>query len=159
MFVPVASAWPCVPRPLPQKRLFCWVTLKLSVVNAPLGKAPGICWIYTVQHNFAVYESVLRAFLFKLSSSKCNSRQQFDAREELKHLVFFLPFVTPVKNIYYAIRLYMLRFGMRDFEAKNAKEVERIQHQAGSAGMYESFLESGPQCVFPSRWMSSLHPA
>ena len=36
---------------------------------------------------------------------------------------------------------------MRNFEAKNAKEVERIQHAAGSACMYESFLESGPQCV------------
>ena len=86
----------------------------------------------------------LLAFLFKFSRS---SRQQFDAIEELKHLVFFLPFVTPVKNIYYTIRLYTLRFGMQDFEAKNAKEVERIQDQAGSAGMYESFLESGPQCV------------
>ena len=40
---------------------------------------------------------------------------------------------------------------MKDFEAKNAKEVERIQHQAGSAGMYESFLESGPQCVVQLR--------
>ena len=40
---------------------------------------------------------------------------------------------------------------MKDFEAKNAKEVERIQHKAGSARLYELFLESGPQCVVQLR--------
>merc|ERR550539_558389 len=39
----------------------------------------------------------LLAFLFKLSRSKCNSREQFDAKEELKRLMFFFPYVTPVK--------------------------------------------------------------
>ena len=61
--------------------------------------------------------------------------------------MFFSPFVTPLKNIYYAIRLCRLRFGMQDFEAKNAKEVERTQHEAGSSGMYKSFLVSDPQSV------------
>ena len=89
----------------------------------------------------------LLAFLFNFSRSKCNSRKQFEALKEFKHLMFFFPFITPLKNIYYAYRLHRLRFGMHDFEAKNAKEVERIQHETGSAGMYESFLESGPQSV------------
>ena len=75
------------------------------------------------------------------------SAEKFDATKEFKRMMFFFPYVTPIKNIYYAIKLYRLKFGMQDFEAKNAKEVERIQHQAGSACMYESFLESGPQCV------------
>ena len=91
----------------------------------------------------------LLAFLFKLCKSKCypDSNEEFDARKELKQLIFFFPFLTPLKNIFYAWKLYSLRFGMHDFESKNAKEVETILHKAGSAGMYESFLESGPQCV------------
>ena len=89
----------------------------------------------------------LLAFLFTLFKSTWSKNEEFDPIHELKRLVFFLPFVTPIKNVYYGIKLYRLRFGMGDFEAKNAKEVERIQQEAGFAGMYESFLESGPQAV------------
>ena len=89
----------------------------------------------------------LVAFLFNFCRSKYDSKVKFETKQELKHMMFFFPFVTPIKNIYYAVKLYRLRFGMKTFEDENSEEVEKIQHQAGSAGMYESFLESGPQSV------------
>ena len=98
---------------------------------------------YLMWNPFIVH---LLAFLFNASMSVIYC-QTFELRKELKHLMFFFPYFTPLKSIYFAAKLYRLKFGMKNFEARNAKEVERIQHEAGSAGMYESFLESGPQCV------------
>ena len=40
-----------------------------------------------------------------------------------------------------------MNFGRAGFEAKNSKKVERIQQEAGLAGMYESFTEAGPQSI------------
>ena len=89
----------------------------------------------------------LAAFVFYFFKHKFITKKEFHVTSELKRVLFFFPYFTPIRNIYYAKKLYKLRFGMRDFQAKNAEEVERIQHQAGSAGMYESLLEAGPQCV------------
>ena len=38
-------------------------------------------------------------------------------------------------------------FGMKKFNSINSKKVEGIQNEAGFAGMYESFMEAGPQAV------------
>ena len=119
-----------------------------SMTSFDLFRAHQVLWstlTFVLMWNpFIVH---LFAFPVKFFKSKCNGRDNFEAVHELKNLMFFLPFLAPIKNFLHTIELYKLGFGMRNFEAKNAKEVERIQHAAGSACMYESFLESGPQCV------------
>ena len=71
----------------------------------------------------------------------------FDARQNLKELIIHIPFLLPLKNLKSTYTLYGLRFGLSGFEAKNSKKVEKIQQEAGLAGMYESFTEAGPQSV------------
>merc|ERR1719192_329451 len=53
----------------------------------------------------------------------------------------------PLKNFYNSTLLYRLGFGLKDFEERNRKRVEEIQHEAGMGTMYESFMEGGPQSV------------
>ena len=86
---------------------------------------------YLMWNPFIVH---LLAFLFNASMSVWYN-QKFNLRKELTRVLFFFPYLTPLKNIYFTVKLYKLKFGMKDFEARNAKEVERIQHQAGSEGM------------------------
>ena len=99
------------------------------------------CMTLFFMWNPFIVHSIFVVFKF------CKHNSRFDAKKELKELIFLFPLVTPIKNLYYAFKLYKLRFGMKDFESKNAGRVEEIQHQIGSAGMFESFLESGPQSV------------
>ena len=102
------------------------------------------CMTLFFMWNPFIVHSIFMAFKF------CNHKIKggpFDAKKELRELIFLFPLVTPIKNLYYGYKLYKLRYGMNDFKSKNAKKVEEIQHQVGSAGMFESFLESGPQSV------------
>ena len=57
------------------------------------------------------------------------------------------PFSLPVINCFNTLRLYKLGFGMKGFDDRNWKEVEEIQDQAGTAGMFVSLTESGLQSV------------
>ena len=52
-----------------------------------------------------------------------------------------------MKNLYHAKRLAYMDFGGSIFRDDNGDMVEDIQHEAGIAGMYESFTEAGPQSV------------
>ena len=76
-----------------------------------------------------------------------NGQGVFRARTEVLQLLSLLPFATPVKNLILTIRLYKLGYGMKTFQSKDAKRVEEILHEAGSASILESVLESGPQSV------------
>ena len=71
----------------------------------------------------------------------------FDGRQKMKELLTHIPFLLPLKNLRNTYTLYSMNFGRAGFEAKNSKKVERIQQEAGLAGMYESFTEAGPQSI------------
>ena len=97
------------------------------------------------------------SFAFKFSKSKTDKKYNFRAKEEMAHLMFSFPFVNPLNNIYNAFRLYRLEYGngMGRFEPKNCEKVEQIGKEASSAGIFNSFLESGPQCVVQLKMISS----
>lgn len=71
----------------------------------------------------------------------------FDSRQKLKELIIHIPFLLQLKNLKSTFTMYEMKFGRSGFEAKNSKKVEKIQREAGLAGMYESFTEAGPQSV------------
>ena len=48
------------------------------------------------------------------------TREEFVWKKELMHTMFFLPFVTPIKNLLFSIKLYRLRFGMWNFKPEDA---------------------------------------
>ena len=85
-------------------------------------------------------------FFYDFIKAKCNA-ESFDTRARLKKLPMHFPFFLPLINCYNTWRLYRLRFGMKGFDDRNWKDVEEIQDQAGTAGMFESFTEAGPQSV------------
>ena len=88
----------------------------------------------------------LGVFCFDILKSKLGGGD-FEARKIMGNVFTHLPFVLPFKNLYNTAHLGRLRFGGRDFEDRSWAEVEEIQHEAGIAGMYESFTEAGPQSV------------
>ena len=85
-------------------------------------------------------------FFYDFIKAKCNA-ESFDTRARLKKLPMHFPFFLPLINCYNTWRLYRLGFGMKGFDDRNWKDVEEIQDQAGTAGMFESLTESGPQSV------------
>ena len=93
----------------------------------------------------------LLAFIYNFINSWCKDDGEgnvnFNWRAELKSVLFHLPFVVPIKNLYNAYRLYQLGFGTKHFDEKNWRKVERIQNEAGMKGMHESFEEAGPQAI------------
>ena len=96
-------------------------------------------WNSFVLHAFA--------FFYNLTKSCCNDNHQFVWSEEVKKVVIHIPFAMPLKNFCNSYLLYRLNFGLKDFEERNRKRVEEIQHEAGMGTMYESFMEGGPQSV------------
>ena len=87
------------------------------------------------------------SFVFKFYKSKINNKYNFRANEEMEQLIFSFPFVNSLNNIYKAFRLYTFEYGMGRFEPKSFQRVQQIEHEAGSASMFDSLLEFGPQCV------------
>ena len=56
----------------------------------------------------------------------------FDRDEaDFYNLLLHIPFMLPARNLYFACRLHILRFGKEDFDTKNWKQVEDIQNQVG----------------------------
>ena len=60
-------------------------------------------------------------------------------------LFLHIPFVVPIRNLYYAYLLHKLDFGRPNFESKNWAAVEAIQNEVARDGLSESYFESGPQ--------------
>ena len=74
-----------------------------------------------------------------------------------RDLFLHIPFVLPIRNLYYAKLLFGMSFGieegsfwvktlgMRAFSSRDWAEVEKIQKQVAKDGLSESYFESGPQ--------------
>ena len=62
-----------------------------------------------------------------------------------RDLFLHIPFVLPIRNLYYAYKLHKLGFGRPHFESKNWAAVEAIQNEVARDGLSESYFESGPQ--------------
>ena len=62
-----------------------------------------------------------------------------------RDLFLHIPFVLPIRNLYYAYLLHKLGFGSPNFESKNWAAVEAIQNEVARDGLSESYFESGPQ--------------
>ena len=74
-----------------------------------------------------------------------------------RDLFLHIPFVLPIRNLYYAYLLFGMSFGieegsfwvetlgMRAFSSRDWAEVEKIQKQVAKDGLSESYFESGPQ--------------
>ena len=61
-------------------------------------------------------------------------------------LFLHIPFVLPLRNLYFAYRLNKLGFGREDFDPFDWPEVEKIQAKVAKDGLSESYFESGPGC-------------
>ena len=61
-------------------------------------------------------------------------------------LFLHIPFVLPLRNLYFAYRLNKLGFGREDFDPANWPAVEKIQAKVAKDGLSESYFESGPGC-------------
>ena len=61
-------------------------------------------------------------------------------------LLLHIPFVLPLRNLYFAYRLNKLGFGREDFDPANWPAVEKIQAKVAKDGLSESYFESGPGC-------------
>ena len=98
----------------------------------------SLMWMPFMFHFFVFINNYIMAKL-----KKC----QFESRKEFIRLLLHIPFVLPIKNVYNTYLLYKMGFAMDRFNSVHSKKVESIQNEAGSAGMYESFMEAGPQAV------------
>ena len=100
---------------------FNWAYLTLTWVGVP----------------FAIH---LAKFLYELFNGKAGWK-------ELGDVFLHIPFILPLRNLYFAFLLYFeYGFGRDDFDPKNWPEVEKIQHQVAKDGLSESYFESGPGC-------------
>ena len=105
------------------------------------GLSFGVMW-----NPFLIH---LGFFLFDLINSGIKGKA-FGAKEicgRIGGVCVQLPFVLPMKNLYHTLVLAWLDFGSSDLDEKDGEKIEQIQHEAGIAGMYESFTEAGPQAV------------
>ena len=62
-------------------------------------------------------------------------------------LILHIPFVLPLRNLYYARRLYRLDFGTDYFDPKNWPKVEEIQRVVAKDGLSECYFESGQAVI------------
>ena len=100
---------------------FNWAYLTLTWVGVP----------------FAIH---LAKFLYELFNGKAGWKEFGD-------VFLHIPFILPLRNLYFALVLYFkYGFGRDDFDPKNWPEVEKIQHQVAKDGLSESYFESGPGC-------------
>ena len=67
-------------------------------------------------------------------------------KAEWRDLFLHIPFVLPLRNLYFAYRLNKLGFGREDFDPANWPAVEKIQAKVAKDGLSESYFESGPGC-------------
>ena len=90
-----------------------------------------ITWIVV---PFAIH---LVKFLYQFAKTR---------KAEWRDLFLHIPFVLPLRNLYFAYRLNKLGFGREDFDPANWPAVEKIQAKVAKDGLSESYFESGPGC-------------
>ena len=99
---------------------FNWAYLTLTWVAVP----------------FAIH---LAKFLYELFNGRAGWKEFGD-------VFLHIPFILPLRNLYFAFQLYRLGFGRDDFDPRHWPRVEEIQHQVAKDGLSESYFESGPGC-------------
>ena len=90
-----------------------------------------ITWIVV---PFAIH---LVKFLYQFAKTR---------KAKWRDLFLHIPFVLPLRNLYFAYRLNKLGFGREDFDPANWPAVEKIQAKVAKDGLSESYFESGPGC-------------
>ena len=89
----------------------------------------------------------LAKFLFQFAKTRKVGR------EECWDLFLHIPFVLPLRNLYYAYRLYRLDFGTdellnrRTFDPEDWLTVEEIQRIVAKDGLSECYFESGQAVI------------
>ena len=88
-------------------------------------------------------------FVFKRATGKCEACANCTELmgEFYKEAGCHLPFVSSLHNIWRAKRLHQLKFGTKEFQMKDHKEVEELLDEAGRCSQGESNYEAGPQSV------------
>ena len=64
--------------------------------------------------------------------------------QEFGDVFLHIPFILPLRNLYFAFQLYKLKFVRDDFD--NCPLSEDIQGQAAKDGLSGDYFESGPGC-------------
>ena len=110
------------------------------------GKAVILYWFYEDHPYWAAmtllwvvlpFSIHLGKFVFRLCTCEATC-------DDLKDVVFHIPFVRPLRNAYLAIKLSKLGYGG---ENTDWAAVEEIQREVAKAGLTENYFESGPQSV------------
>ena len=83
----------------------------------------------------------LAKFLFQFAKTRKVGR------EECWDLFLHIPFVLPLRNLYYALWLWDLDFGTDDFDPENWPRVEEIQRIVAKDGLSECYFESGQAVI------------
>ena len=83
----------------------------------------------------------LAKFLFQFAKTR------IVGREECWDLFLHIPFVLPLRNLYYAYQLYRLDFGTDDFDPKDWPRVEEIHRIVAKDGLSECYFESGQAVI------------
>ena len=83
----------------------------------------------------------LAKFLFQFAKTRKVGR------EECWDLFLHIPFVLPLRNLYYALRLWDLDFGTDDFDPEDWPTVEEIQRTVAKDGLSECYFESGQAVI------------
>ena len=88
-------------------------------------------------------------FVFKRATGKCEACANCTELmgEFYKEAGCHLPFVSSLHNIWRAKRLHQLKFGTKEFQMRDHKEVEELLDEAGRCSQGESNYEAGPQSV------------
>jgi hypothetical protein len=96
---------------------------------------------------------MLMPFFVNLVMFFIDTYKKKDDVEKLDCMVFFktvpihLPFVLPIRKLWYTKRLFSYGFGRPSFDRARAKEVDEIQKKVSECATSESYWEAGPQAV------------
>ena len=97
-------------------------------------------------------------FLFSKATGKSQASTTYsDLIEKFyKEAGVHVPFVSSMHNIWRAKRLHQLKYGTKEFNLKDHKEVEELLDEAGMCSQGESNYEAGPQSVTQVKHVSII---
>ena len=97
-------------------------------------------------------------FLFRKATGKSQASTTYSKlmKEFYKEAGVHVPFVSSMHNIWRAKRLHQLKYGTKEFNLKDHKEVEKLLDEAGMCSQGESNYEAGPQSVTQVKLVSKI---
>ena len=97
-------------------------------------------------------------FVFNKATGKCEASTNWKdlMKEFYKEAGVHMPFVSSMHNIWRAKRLHQLKYGTKEFNLKDHKEVEELLDEAGMCSQGESNYEAGPQSVTQVKHVSII---